>query len=182
MEEYIYTEKKIGNYTVKVVQDKDPYNPRECDNLGQMICFHNRYNLGDDHNYDIEECKEIYNDDNYISLPLYLYDHSGITMNTTGFSCPFDSGQIGIIYVKIEDVKKEYDWVRLNPKRHQIIIEKLKQQIEEYDEYLRGDIYGYITRDSEGDEIDSCWNFYGYDFEANCLLKYAKNEIDLYLE
>ena len=23
-----------------------------------------------------------------VILPLYLYDHSGITMNTTGFSCP----------------------------------------------------------------------------------------------
>ena len=27
-----------------------------------------------------------------VILPLYLYDHSGITMNTTGFSCPWDSG------------------------------------------------------------------------------------------
>ena len=25
----------------------------------------------------------------FLMLPLYLYDHSGITMNTTGFSCPW---------------------------------------------------------------------------------------------
>ena len=31
----------------------------------------------------------------FLMLPLYLYDHSGITMNTTGFSCPWDSGQVG---------------------------------------------------------------------------------------
>ena len=28
----------------------------------------------------------------------FIYDHSGITMNTTGFSCPWDSGQVGWIY------------------------------------------------------------------------------------
>ena len=26
-------------------------NPRENDNLGTMVCFHGRYNLGDKHNY-----------------------------------------------------------------------------------------------------------------------------------
>ena len=39
----------------------------------------------------------------YLMLPLYLYDHSGITMNTTGFSCPWDSGQVGWIYAFKED-------------------------------------------------------------------------------
>jgi hypothetical protein len=29
-------------------------------------------------------------------------------MNTTGFSCPWDSGQIGWIYASLEDVKKEF--------------------------------------------------------------------------
>ena len=36
--------------------------------------------------------------DGMVILPLYLYDHSGITMNTCGFSCPWDSGQVGWIY------------------------------------------------------------------------------------
>lgn len=44
----------------------------------------------------------------YIVLPLYLYDHSGITMNTTGFSCPWDSGQVGWIYASKEDALKEF--------------------------------------------------------------------------
>ena len=26
-------------------------------------------------------------EDNVVCLPLYLYDHGGITMNTTGFAC-----------------------------------------------------------------------------------------------
>lgn len=31
--------------------DPDPPNPRDDDNLGVMICWHRRYNLGDKHNY-----------------------------------------------------------------------------------------------------------------------------------
>jgi len=34
----------------------------------------------------------------YVILPLYLYDHGGITMSTGAFSCPWDSGQVGWIY------------------------------------------------------------------------------------
>jgi hypothetical protein len=41
-------------------------------------------------------------------LPVYLYDHSGLTINTTGFTCPWDSGQIGWIYASHEQVKAEY--------------------------------------------------------------------------
>ena len=44
----------------------------------------------------------------YLMLPLYLYDHSGITMNTTGFSCPWDSGQVGWIYASKEDALREF--------------------------------------------------------------------------
>ena len=36
--------------------------------------------------------------DGFVFLPLYLFDHSGITMNTSGFSCPWDSGQVGWIF------------------------------------------------------------------------------------
>jgi len=35
----------------------------------------------------------------YVILPLYLYDHGGITMSTNPFSCPWDDGgQVGWIY------------------------------------------------------------------------------------
>ena len=33
--------------------------------------------------------------ENVVILPLYLHDHSGLTMNTSGFHCPWDSGQVG---------------------------------------------------------------------------------------
>ena len=44
----------------------------------------------------------------YIMLPLYLLDHSGLAMKTTSFHDPWDSGQIGWIYVSKEDALKEF--------------------------------------------------------------------------
>lgn len=36
-----------------VVYDDDPLNPRtDYDNFGTMVCWHSRYNLGNDHNYE----------------------------------------------------------------------------------------------------------------------------------
>ncbi len=44
--------KTIGKYLIEILNDEDPENPREWDNLGTMVCFHRHYNLGDKHNFD----------------------------------------------------------------------------------------------------------------------------------
>ena len=31
------------------------------------------------------------------------------------------------------------------------------------DEWLRGDVYGYTIETPDGDIVDSCWGFFGYD-------------------
>jgi hypothetical protein len=129
-----YTEYK--GYTIQIAQDQSPSSPREDDNLGTMICFHGRYNLGDSHKLSIDEAKRLETSESVIALPMYMYDHSGITINTTGFSCPFDSGKIGFIYVTKEKIRQEYSWKKLTKKRIEI-----------------------INNDKTVDE--SCWGFYG---------------------
>ena len=93
-------------------QDFD--NPRSWDNLGKMVCFHGRYDLGDKHDYNHnnyngwEEMKNSITkeEDVAVILPLYLYDHSGITMNTTGFSCNWDMDKlVGHLFQKRKSVK-----------------------------------------------------------------------------
>jgi hypothetical protein len=113
---------------------------------------------------------------NCVYLPLYLYDHSGITMNTTGFSCNWDSGQVGFIYADYEDIKKEYGWKRMTKARIELIEERLTCEVKEYDQYLRGECYGFITEVKDGEEIDSCWGFLG-DYENDCLSE-AKSMCD----
>ena len=45
-------------YKLKIEVDDTPVNPRkDYENFGHMICWHGRYSLGDEHNYD--EPKEL---------------------------------------------------------------------------------------------------------------------------
>lgn len=158
-------EKQIGDYRYQIFPDDSPESPREWDNLGTMICFHRRYSLGDKHKFDSpsEFLKFSKNKRKFgVVLPLFLYDHSGITMNTTGFSCPWDSGQVGWIYITREKIRHEYGCQRISKKLLDRVRQYLINEVQTYDQYLTGDVYGFrITQNDE--EVDSCWGFFGLD-------------------
>jgi hypothetical protein len=176
-------------YKITVKQDEDPMNPRGDDfdcNLGKMVCYHSRYKLGDDHEYKTqEEFKEWLrkNEKNVVMLPLYLYDHSGYTMNTTGFrhldSHGWDWGMLGVIYVTKERIKKEYGIKRnVTKARAEKVKDALRAEVEVYDQYLRNDTYGFQIINPDGEETDSCWGFYGSDNKKSGLLEAAKDAVD----
>lgn len=96
----------------------------------------------------------------YIMLPLYLYDHSGLTMNTTGFSCQWDSGQVGWIYASKEDALKEFGGKSFTASTRQKAEARLRSEVEVYDTYLSGECYGYELY-KNGELEDSCWGFIG---------------------
>ena len=107
---------------------------------------------------EVARIKALIGKGNVIMLPLYLYDHSGITMNTGGFSCPWDSGQVGYIYVTMEDARKE--WSGTDEEIRAKALTCLEAEVKVYDQYLTGDVYGYIIEDDDGEIVDSCWGFY----------------------
>lgn len=167
-------EKIIGRYKVKVVQDTTPINPREWDNLGTMVCFHNRYSLGDKHSYDSDdyrgwaEMKEaiIKKEKVGVILPLYLYDHSGITMKTTEFTCKWDSGQVGFIFISKKKMLEEYGGKIVTQALKDRVEKYLVAEVETYDKYLTGEVYGYEVwklgkkSGKEKKMIESCWGYY----------------------
>lgn len=164
-------------YDIEIGHDSDIESPREWDNLGKMVCFHNRYSIGDKHNYSIEDVKKIAKSNDYISLPIYAYIHSGITINTHGFSCPWDSGQVGFIFVSREYIRKEYSVKRITKKTLETVYSVLESEVKTYDQYLTGDIYYYVI--SKNDEtIYSCCGFYG---EEYCIQE-AKDIVDFEVE
>jgi hypothetical protein len=121
-------------------------------------------------------------DRNYVILPLYLYDHGGISISTGKFSCPWDSGQVGYIFMSYEKARSEWPSDKLEES-----IEKstrcLKSEVKEYDAYLRGDVVGWITEDEEGETIDSCWGFYpDEDGRHGYAIDEAKHSIDCHLK
>jgi hypothetical protein len=174
---------------IKIFQDESSESPRSWDNLGTMVCFYKRYNLGDkDHGYNSsnyngwEELAEAIqeNENAAIILPLYLYDHSGITISTGAFSCPWDSGQVGFIFVSKEKLRKEYG-KRITKKVLETATKCLQNEVNTYDQFLTGAVYGYIVQKGEEGEEDSCWGFFGLDYvreEAKSVAEYIAYKLE----
>ena len=175
-------------YTIRIIPDSDAQNLRtEYDTpFGTMVCFHGRYDLGDKgHGYTSKEQsswdefeERLVKDGAVVILPLYLYDHSGITMNTSGFSCPWDSGQVGFIFITREKLLKKYGGMRVSKDMIAKATRVMEGEVETYDQYLKGEVYGYTIEDPNGDDSDSCWGYYGdYDGEHGALAE-AKSIVD----
>jgi hypothetical protein len=159
------------NTILKIYQDMSPESPREWDNIGTMVCVHRRYNLGDKHDIDHndysswEDMIEANTSSKDIVLPIYMYDHGAITISTTPFGCRWDSGQVGFIYITQERIVHEYgDDSKTTRER---VTQYLMGEVETYNQYLMGEVYGFVLEDVEGEQIDSCWGFYGMDLTKN---------------
>mgnify|MGYP003404542166 FL=1 len=171
-------------YKLEIFDDLNPCSPREFDNLGTMVCFHRRYNLGDEtelKSSDFSSWEELENylykeEDALIAIPVFMYDHSGLWINTTGFSCPWDSGQVGYIYVSKEKVRREYSCKRISKKLKEMIREMLCSEVDLYNDYLCGNVYGFTLTDKENaEEIDSSCGFYGTDYIENGIFDYVSS-------
>ncbi len=206
---YIKKTEKYRGYTIQIVDDEDPMNPRtEWDNLAVMCCWHRRYHLGDmevvakrlrpvsdnysepidllyelaglhredcqdeeGNDYTYEELQRSIEAQGHIISPLYLYDHSGITISMGGFSCPWDSGQVGWVYMTHDTIQENWDGDKEKAWKC------MKGEVETYDQFLTGDVWGYEVLDSEGDTIHSCSGYYGEE-GAKDALQEARHLID----
>jgi hypothetical protein len=149
--------------TIRIEQDRDCQNPRtDFDHAATMVCWNRRYDLGDKHNFsEPSEVQAYLKETKAIHLSLYLYDHGGITMSCSPFSCPWDSGQVGYIYMTADAIRKEYGCKRITKAIREKVIKLMQSEVKEYDCYLTGECYGYVIEDKEGNELESCWGFLG---------------------
>lgn len=93
-----------------------------------------------------------------VMLPLFLYDHSGITMRTSGFSCPWDTSIVGWIYADKAMIEAEYG--SFTKESVTTATALLQAEVKSYDLYLTGQCYGYSLYDGE-EEIESSYDFLG---------------------
>lgn len=186
-----YGTSQDGRYRIVAEQDPHPTNPREWDNFGTMVCWHQHYMLGDEQpkrsaedwerafarklegdTYEAEiwereatrqEVWEFINE-RAIVMPLYLYEHSVVSISTRTFHgraqhALWDSGQVGWIYVTHEDVEAEYG--DLSEESLDRARELLSAEVDTYDMYVRGEVYCVTAKDLWlGALIDSCCGFY----------------------
>lgn len=172
----LYERIDYKGYHINVYYDENPLNPRkDFDNLGTLYTAHRRYRPEKDFDkhFDIHKVFDSRIGDfratflkQYVTLPVYLYDHGGITISTSPFSCPWDSGFFGIIAVSLEKVREEYGWKHITAGRRKKIESYLKDEIETLDNYYTGEVFGYeITLVSDDDKVvESCWGFFGTEY------------------
>lgn len=167
---------------LKIVQDEDASNPRaEFDHAGTMVCWHSRYNLGDK-DPDSKRWSPLFgtpdefrewrrtHGEGGIILSLSLLDHSGLHIwcgagPHWSDSAGWDSGPIGYIYATRETILKEWGkGNRVTAKARELAEKCLRAEVEEYDQYLTGDVWCYTVEDDDGEHVDSCCGFYGRDY------------------
>lgn len=139
-----------------------------------------------------ERIKEEF-DKQFISLPVFMMDHSGRSVSTGSFGDPWDSGQLGLIYVSKEKVRQEYGIKHVSKAWEDKIRGYLDQEVQVYDQYLTGDVWGFrLYEVPEGvdpgelseeevealEEVESCYGFFGED----AALEEAKSNLAYYEE
>lgn len=175
---------KKGNIRGEIFVDTSPEDPRGNDHVGTMVCFHKRYKLGDNTELLEREFTGWANLEEYLTkqlkavivLPLFLYDHSGISIKVGSFNgigphAAWDSGQVGFIYATKDSILKMWDKQKLTKKLLEDVRRGLLAEVEEYDHYLTGDVYGFTVTELlpackecghvTEKVIESCWGFYG---------------------
>ncbi len=95
-------------------------------------------------------------------LMLGLIDHSGISMYVGGGShwsdnAGWDSGTVGIIFATRETIAET------GCPEDQIEI-ALDSEVQEYDRWLRGEVFYIVCEDADGDHLDSCGGYLGHEY------------------
>jgi len=152
----------------KLYQDEDPSSPKDWDQLGTLVTWHREYCFDEDGKKVFgspQDFLERAGAEGWIYLPVGMIDHSGISLYVGSGAHVmdyggWDSGQIGFIYTtpkRIEEMGTPRDGVEAC----------LAGEVETWDQFVTGDIYGYVIEGpSDGDSDshrDSCWGFYGFE-------------------
>ena len=138
-------EEQYEGYTIQIENDTLPLSPREWDTL---TTIYTEAKLPSE----IDEVP----DNPKICKPLYAYEHGGITISTSPFSCRWDSGQIGWVIITEEDQNR----IGTPDDR---LEEMLEAEIDTYDSYIRGEVYLYTVESPAGEMVDGCGGFYDKD-------------------
>ncbi len=191
----------IGNRKLVIEHDDSAQSPRLDDNIGTIAYKSRDYELGEEKiddplewlanklNKDLDELEYTKETmaillaefkQNNIILPVYIYEHSGITISTSPFNDRWDSGQLGWIYASHEKVVEEYG--DLSEESIKQATEYLKNEIEILDQYCTGSVYKFTLynlvecehcKHVDEVEVDSCGGFYGYDHVESGLMDHA---------
>ena len=143
----------------RIEQDTDADSPSSWGDNGDcfIVAKHNLFYIPESGQktipYSANELVNKYKATHWI-FPLEAYIHSGVILALSGEGNfpdrQWDVSQLGFVFVS----KKNW---RLNKSARKAAL----GLIASWNQYLSGDVWGYIIEDESGNEIDSLWGMYG---------------------
>lgn len=133
---------KNHGVTYRIVPDPDPPSPAENDDPELFLAAtHRQFSVKPRFKGEFGET--------HWEFPLYAYIHGGVTLSLNPYSCPFDSGRVGSVFVG----KKEWPDESAAKKAADSLVA-------EWNTLLSGDVWGFEVVE-DGVVVDSCWGYYG---------------------
>lgn len=175
-------------YDINIHHDEFADDPREWSNLSKLVLFHNRYNLPNELNIDHNDFIDWFDMEAFIQREynpaimrlVSMYEHGGVALRLGAPTCEWDSGYIGFMIVTKDHLREAFGIKRITKQYIEKAYNIMKGELETYDDYLNGNVYGYTI---DGDDWeDSLWGFYGYNHEESGLLYEAQSTIDYHIE
>lgn len=131
----------IRGYEVTIERDETPQSPEEYEPDRVFIYADSKHLSVTATKKHMEKEGKL---ENYTELPLYAYVNYGmITISSKPFSCRFDSGRIGSIYVWQDREEEIEAWIAM------------------WNQYLSGDVWDVTVKNRQGEVIESCGSIYG---------------------
>ena len=208
-----YKEFTVGNKILKIDYDECPSNPisKEFDEgiLGTLAYKHSRYDftgadviadpidwladkLGlpevDDYSNDVlQKIEASFFDtaNGFVAIPVFMYEHSGVTISSGSFNCRFDSGKLGYFYTSFDRIKELFVIDVVDDEAIERARKNLEVELKVFASYVEGKVFRFevvkinkckccdaITEEQE----DSCGGFYGDDFKTNGMADHIPDE------
>lgn len=100
--------------------------------------------------------------------PFHLdnYGSGGYSLDVDEPGAPLEEWHTGMIYVTRKTMLDEYGKgrrARITAKARSLASAYLKAEMREYAAWLGGEVYGYAVTAPDGEDVDSCWGYYGED-------------------
>ena len=151
--------------SVEVIQDDEPYSPRENCNAG-ILCVSHKHLRNETDDFESDNHSNWDEVEQWLRaekgaievVPVYLYSHGMVRVNTTGFQCRWDSGQAGLYYTTVASYQ--------NAVSNELDADKIRQclvdEISDLDKWVSGEIYAYKVINKLGKTLSYAGNYYDY--------------------